>query len=137
LWNFLGTYISRYTDYNGYWLFGFLVSDLEELELDLLEPKVSDAKSLLGVTVLWASAKFHEQVEKAALPRAYIKNANLKITKSPMSTQGAVNGRISSGYNMNFMVQSVMDNGKHHERKRSIFVAPHNANIEIKSARAV
>ncbi len=26
--NFLGTYTSRYSDFHGYWLFGFLVKDL-------------------------------------------------------------------------------------------------------------
>jgi hypothetical protein len=36
LHNFLGTYTSRYSDYDGYWLFGMLVRDVEELSIDLL-----------------------------------------------------------------------------------------------------
>lgn len=38
LHNFLGTYISRYSDFRGYWLFGFLVSNRFdfESEFDLL-----------------------------------------------------------------------------------------------------
>ena len=29
--NFLGTYVSRYSEYDGYLLFGFLVADFDEL----------------------------------------------------------------------------------------------------------
>ena len=36
LWNFLGTYMSRYSDYDGYWLFGFLIEDMGELEINIL-----------------------------------------------------------------------------------------------------
>ena len=36
LGNFLGTFTSRYSDYDGYWLFGFLVADLKDLRIDLL-----------------------------------------------------------------------------------------------------
>jgi hypothetical protein len=36
LHNTLGTYLSRYSDYDGYWLFGFLVPRLIELKFDLL-----------------------------------------------------------------------------------------------------
>ena len=42
LGNFLGTYVSRYSDYDGYWLFGFLVGDLGELRINLLGQSVSD-----------------------------------------------------------------------------------------------
>ena len=33
---FLGTYMSRYSHYEGYWLFGFLICDLPCLRVDLL-----------------------------------------------------------------------------------------------------
>jgi hypothetical protein len=33
---FLGSYSSRYSDFDGFWLFGFLVSDLALMEVDLL-----------------------------------------------------------------------------------------------------
>jgi hypothetical protein len=37
LHNFLGTYSSRYSEYSGYWLFGFLVNDLTRIDFDLFE----------------------------------------------------------------------------------------------------
>ena len=38
--NFLGTYISRYSDYDGYWLFGFLVKESPHLKINLLSTNV-------------------------------------------------------------------------------------------------
>ena len=58
--NFLGTYTSRYTDYEGYWLFGLLVADLGEVEFDLLAAGGSP-DSPLGVAELAASLKFADQ----------------------------------------------------------------------------
>lgn len=36
LGNFLGTYTSRYSEHDGYWLFGLVVAELGELEVNLL-----------------------------------------------------------------------------------------------------
>ena len=41
LHNFIGTYTSRYSDYDGYWLFGMVVRDVAELRIDLLYPNVN------------------------------------------------------------------------------------------------
>jgi hypothetical protein len=38
LHNFLATFTSGYSDYDGYWLFGFLLKDADELRIDLLNP---------------------------------------------------------------------------------------------------
>jgi hypothetical protein len=34
--NLLAAYVSRYSSYQGYWVFGFLVQELDLLEFDLL-----------------------------------------------------------------------------------------------------
>ena len=70
LGNFLGTYTSRYSDFGGYWLFGFLVADLAELQINLLGQDVSDPASPSGVAISSAVAKFDEQREKSQRPRA-------------------------------------------------------------------
>ena len=36
LHNFLGTFTSRYSDFNGYWIFGFLVEKMDSVRIDLL-----------------------------------------------------------------------------------------------------
>src|SRR5262249_55253236 len=65
-----GTYTSRYSDSDGYWLFGFLVADLGELRIDLLAPPASDSEGPLGVAVRSAAAKFADQMQKAGLVRS-------------------------------------------------------------------
>src|SRR5262245_28787953 len=92
LGNFLGTYTSRYSDSDGYWLFGFLVADLGELRIDLLAPPASDSEGPLGLAVRSAAAKFADQMQKAGLVCPQIQEAWLTIRKLSGQTAGSVNG---------------------------------------------
>ncbi len=66
LHNFLGTYTSRYSDYDGYWLFGLLVGEVGELKIDLLSPTVGTTTSApVAAVIELAVRKFREQMEKA------------------------------------------------------------------------
>ncbi len=71
LGNFLGTYTSRYSDFDGYWLFGFLVSDLGEFRIDLLAPNPGEPNTPLAVAVQLAAAKFDDQMRWSA-PRKLV-----------------------------------------------------------------
>ena len=67
LQNFLGTFISRYSDYGGYWLFGILADDLAGLCIDLLAAPIPSAVSdPMATTITLARAKFREQMQKVA-----------------------------------------------------------------------
>ncbi len=135
LGNFLGTYVSRYSDYHGYWLFGFLVGNLGELRINLLGQSVSDPDSPLGVAVNIAVAKFEDQRLKAALASSQIREALLTITQLPGLVSGEINGHSCPGFNVSFLVAAVMDDDKRYERKRVVFMAPHQAAIERRSKR--
>jgi hypothetical protein len=76
---FLGTYVSRYSDYDGYLLFGFLVSEFQEVRINLLGQSVADPKTPMGVAVLSAVAKFAQQLQRASLPLSRVRNACLTI----------------------------------------------------------
>jgi len=136
LGNFLGTYISRYSEYDGYWLFGFLVRDLEELQIDLLTPPVSKPDSQPGVDVQSAGAKFADQLRKAGLARPQVQQACLTMRKLAGSVRGSVNGHPCDGYNVAFSVAVVTDGGRRYEREQVVFVAPHNAGVEMRNAQA-
>ena len=136
LGNFLGTYMSRYSDCGGYWLFGFIVGDLSELRIDLMALTGSEPVSPFRMAVALAVAKFSEQVHKAGLVRGQIREAWLTIRKMPVPVNGCVNGHPSVGYNMAFSVEVVMDWGRRYEREQIVFVAPHNAKVEWQSVRA-
>jgi len=136
LWNFLGTYASRYSDYDGYWLFGFLVPDLGELRVDLLERAASDPNTPLELAVQSAAAKFDEQCQKARLAQSQIREAWLAITRLPGFVRGPVNGHTCDGHSLRFAVRAVTDLGRCYEKEQVVFVAPHNAKLERRSTRA-
>ncbi len=81
LGNFLGTYVSRYSDYNGYLLFGFLVGELGELRFNLLGESVSETSSPKGVAILSAVTKFEDHRRKMDLSRSRIREASLTIRR--------------------------------------------------------
>jgi len=130
LHNFLGTFTSRYSDYNGYWLFGFLVDDLDTKRINLLgeSAKSTDSKAWAFAYQL-AAQRFSEQVAIAGLSMACFREAYLDISKLPES-------RLSSGYEMRFQAHAVSDLGRAYERTTSISVRPHNPKLELRSARA-
>jgi hypothetical protein len=136
LGNFLGTYVSRYSDYDGYLLFGFLVGQLDELRVNLLGQSVSEPLSPLGVAVLTAVTKFEEQRRKAGLAASRIREASLTVRRLPGLVSGSINRQPCSGFNISFRAAAVMDDGKNYERERVVFVAPHQAAVELSSGRA-
>ncbi|HJT76836.1 MAG TPA: hypothetical protein VJ739_06500 [Gemmataceae bacterium] len=131
LGNFLGTYVSRYSDYGGYLLFGFLVGTLDELRINLLGQSASDSRSPTGAAALLAAARFEEQRQKAHLPASRIREAELTIRRLPGLVTGSINGRACPGYNVSFRVAAVMDNDKRYERERVEFIAPQEVALEF------
>jgi len=136
LHNFLGTFTSRYSDYDGYWLFGMLVADVGELKIDLLSPSVGPTASApVAAAIRLAAQKFREQVEKAGLSVSRTREARLDITRPPDSRRGSVNGRVCAGHDVRFVAKVVSDNGKTYESEISVFVAPHDSRVESRSTR--
>lgn len=137
LGNFLGTYTSRYSDYDGYWLFGMLVDQLDELDIDLLHPgESSGPASPIALAIRLAASKLADQLGKAGIPASCIREARLTIAKLPGVTQGPVNGRVCAGHNVRFCARVVSDLGTTYEKAISVFIAPHNPRIESRSGRA-
>lgn len=68
LYGFPGTYTSRYSDLDGYWLFGFLVPEVVDVNFDLMGDRAISVASPLAFAETLARAKFKEQMGKAALP---------------------------------------------------------------------
>jgi hypothetical protein len=134
--NFLGTYSSRYSDYDGYWLFGFLVGELNGLRIDLLAQSDSDANGPRGAALRCAKLRFEEQCRKSGLVPSQVREGWLTMALLPGSVRGTVNGRPCEGRSLRFTAEAVTDLGRSYKRELVIFVAPHNANIECRSSRA-
>ena len=149
LHNFLGTLTSRYSDWYGYWLFGFVVSDLERLDHDLLSPVAGslDGTPLAGSrddTPLahlrsLATIKFQEQLSKARLDPIRIRKATLILERLPGRVEVQYNPYTdpytTSGYRMRFMVSAITDLGKVYECEEIVAVAPHDPIHEFQSTR--
>ena len=136
LHNFLETYTSRYSDYDGYWIFGMLIRELEQFNIDLLNTgdDVSDITPITAA-VQFARANFKDQMEKAGLSLSCIREANLAVIKSPDLRIGIVNGHRSAGFDVSFVAKAVSHQDKTYARKKSVFVAPHDPDTERRSTR--
>jgi hypothetical protein len=110
--------------------------DVGELRIDLLRPSVDAAAPPSVVAAIQLAAqKFREQMEKSGLSVLCAQEARLHIMRSHDLRRRLVNGRMSAGHTVHFMAKVVSDYGKTYEHEVSVFVAPHNADVEARSAR--
>ena len=135
--NFLDTYTSRYTDYRGYWLFGFIVAELTELRIDLLAAEAADVSHPRALMSQLAAAKFQDQLLKWQIDRAQLTAAWLRVDRHPDDVLGHVNWHPCTGFQISFMAEALTSNGQHCKRSRMVWVAPHNPLVELQSARGL
>jgi hypothetical protein len=134
--NFLGTLTSRYSDWQGYWLLGFVVIALEEpLDYDLLDAEVPGSPDQTPIThIRWlARVKFLEQLSKAGLDPTRIREANLIVERLPARVEVRVERYTSAGYRVRFIVRAITDLGRAYESEQIVAVAPHNPAHERQS----
>jgi len=112
---FLGTYVSRYSDFDGYLLFGFVVDHLNCEEIDLLVPApASSASSPHCELSRLARAKFQEQLSKVGLPISVVHSATLKILKGEPGVY-RMGYTYKEGFDVLFTVCVVSDLGRVYE----------------------
>ena len=133
--NFLGTYTSRYSDYDGYWLFGQIVDKLADLHTDLVVPHTTllERTPLLAVSI-YARIKFADQVHKAGMALSSLREANLRVNKSKLAVTRLPpawsSGSARGGYDVQFMVTVRLVSGRAYSAGAIAFVAPHNPSLE-------
>lgn len=134
--NFLATYTSRNSDYDGYWLFGLLIKDLVNLNFDLLKDvKETSRPTPLQFAEISAARKFRHQLQKAGVSAARITEARLEITKTS-DTICSFHGHWGRTAHVVRVYAHVKSN---HSRlftaETSLFVAPHSFFFERRSTR--
>jgi hypothetical protein len=110
-----------------------MVESLDCIEFDLLA-----ADSIAPVPVeefarRLAVARFADQLRKSTLEPSRIREATLAIKRLSKTIIEPVNGRPSNGYGVRFEVAAITDTGQRFESARTVFVAPHNPQREIRS----
>ena len=135
--NVLGSIVSRYSDYDGYWLFGMVVADLRATKIDLLAD-MGDVTEPNPRAALFHRAKtvFHQQLVKAGVNIARIREATLDLTRSSTRRPGVVNHHAAEGYDVTLTIRVSSDVNKVYQRTMVIFVSPHDPRVELRSARA-
>jgi hypothetical protein len=91
-----------------------------------------DDDTPMAIAKRLAVLKFAEQAKKGGGSMSWIREAFLEITKSTAPDGGYVNGCLCSGYVLKFVAQATTDLGKMYESTTSMFVAPHNPNLELR-----
>src|SRR5947208_2892699 len=98
LCGFLDTFVSRYSDYDGYWIFGLLVHECPEVSFDLLR----GSSGMQGPPVFAAAAsiarsRFASLLGKHCIPAEFVSEARVVISKRD-AMSGPVNGRYCTGH---------------------------------------
>jgi hypothetical protein len=134
--NFLGTLTSRYSDFDGYWILGLIVEDLREVTIDLLADSNADAHPTpMSAFIRLARDRFRDQMVKQRVPASFVRSALLEITKPATPTEGYVNGHVAAGHDISFSARVESDLRTLYTNTTSVFVAPHDADLETRSVR--
>lgn len=134
--NVLHSYTGRASEYHGYWLFGFLVAEIEQVDIDLLASSDNRLDTPLAVAARLAAATFKGQMLKARLPLSQVAMARLLICKLPGAISAFAGDFERVGLNVGFLASAVMRSGRRFEHRLQIFVAPHDPGRERRSNRA-
>jgi hypothetical protein len=131
---FLGTIISRYSNYDGYWIYGFLIKQHESIEINLLDsidnyPGRNPLKYFTRISI----NKFHTQVIKNQINEKDIQEAKLTVRNTNITSWGFVNRERSIGFDVVVEIVIVKSNGRKIVEKKNIFVAPHNPSKELRN----
>lgn len=134
--NFLATLISRNSDWDGYWAFGFLAFDLVHVDFDLLAP-IADSSdtAILAFFRSFSFERFQDQIFKAHLASSALSEACLSIERVPEKIELSINGHASIGRHLRLIVMALSDREVRYRCEMIAAVAPHNPAFEIKSTR--
>lgn len=129
---FLGTFTSRYTSWRGYWLFGFVVMQLDGVSIDLLKGGHDPGPFLLSLMAVKAREKFLMQLERNGVPRDRVLEARLDIKRSDELIRWRPGGLLvdREGYEVQFTAAATGRDGRIIERRRVVRIAPHDPRLE-------
>jgi hypothetical protein len=132
---FLAAYVSRYTDHDGYWLFGYLAAAEEIVKVDLLDERPRDTGPT-GSAARIARARFLEHLAKARVDVSEVQTASLEITPLSVSARVRVGrGDVVDGRGLRVSVRIVLESGARVAREVTVFAAPHDPTRELRSTR--
>ena len=133
LHGFLGTITSRYSEFNGYWLFGFLVGRIRPLKIDLMGTTIPrHSRAPVRWTISIARRMFEDQVTKAGLTLAEIREASLTVrtVSGFVITEVGDPPRRRHCQEVKILVQAVLQDGRTSALWTPLMVAKHDPHEE-------
>ena len=136
LCSLLESFGSRYSDFDGYWIFGQLLRESDAFSISLLTSDASAADSrVLAKAKSIARSALRAQIQRAHIPIECVADAVLKIRKLDGDRIGSVNGHVAKGFSVSISAEAVSDFGKLYTAEKFLFVALHDPNLEHRSVR--
>jgi hypothetical protein len=136
LCDFLDAFVSRDSDYDGYWIFGLLVREADEFSFDLLRASSNiEGPPAFAAAAQIARSKFAKLLEKSHIPAEFVSEGRVIISKLEPAALGLVNGRTSSGHLYSLRAEVRSDLGKRYTATKNVFIAPHDPSVEHRSTR--
>ncbi len=132
LHNFLSSLTSRYSDYEGYWLMGFVARDGRDVRLNLLGESARVGTQIEMALATRAISLFRDQVHKVRLPFRHIERASLIVSASPLDFSVRVNGQLCPARKVTFTAEVTTDLGTRYERSMCHLIAPHDPEVEMR-----
>jgi hypothetical protein len=69
------------------------------------------------------------------MPASFVRSAALQITRLDVPARGYVNGHVTAGYQVVFLARVESDLHANYTVSTTVFVAPHNGELERRSLR--
>jgi hypothetical protein len=132
--NLLAAYVSRYSSYQGYWVFGFLVQELDLLEFDLLgtPQRGLTPTEVAGVRAI---AVFRDQLAKAGVDPMRVRSGTLSLRRGRPANL-VVSDIAVCGWELLVSARVQAMSGQWFLAERRVHVAPHDPQRERRSAGA-
>lgn len=134
LGGFLGKFLGRSSEWNGYWLFGFLPFEERPIEWTLLPAAPPDHTTPLTHARSLASAILADQLSKAGRA-GELTEATLSMTAVGQETRTHECGQVRTGWLIRAEIAATDHRGRLHTRAETIFVARHDRRVERESGR--
>ena len=133
---FLGTYVSRYSDLDGYLVFGLASDALDGLDVDLTTDAPPPSLDPVSEVRRLAIRRFAEQLARVGLPGSVVRSATLAVRRVPDPRDRLETGRrVPTGHDYEFSVSVVTDLGRPYRAGCRAFIAPHAPDVFTRSTR--
>jgi hypothetical protein len=134
--SWLDTLVSRYTDYDGYWVWGMLQNETHSLDISIKGPDSNLSLTRLQLSLLgYSRRRAQELFDLSPVPFDVISELSLSVQTMPDRVMVRQGTHISNGFITNLAACATSDLNKKYRVTVQFGVAPHSFWHEHRSSR--